>query len=164
MHYLKGIVGNVTIASQITINKKVVHVIEGWTQYKVFEDWNKTIEEFMSPDFTLSGSVDPRDVASFYVGNFTLPNKKDYPLDSFLRLDGWTKGVAFLNRHNLGRYWPNAGPQVTLYAPSVFFKPYPQINEIVLFELEKSPCFDSPNINCRAQFVDKQQLNGTVPN
>ena len=33
--------------------------------------------------------------------------------DTFLRLDGWTKGVAFVNGFNLGRYWPPMGPQVT---------------------------------------------------
>ena len=32
--------------------------------------------------------------------------------DTFLRLDGWTKGIAFINGYNLGRYWPAMGPQV----------------------------------------------------
>ena len=32
--------------------------------------------------------------------------------DTFLRLNGWTKGVAFVNGFNLGRYWPSMGPQV----------------------------------------------------
>ena len=32
--------------------------------------------------------------------------------DTFLRLDGWSKGVAFINGFNLGRYWPVMGPQV----------------------------------------------------
>ena len=27
------------------------------------------------------------------------------PLDTFLDLPGWHKGVAFLNGFNLGRYW-----------------------------------------------------------
>ena len=35
--------------------------------------------------------------------------------DTFLQLDGWSKGVAFVNGHNLGRYWPIMGPQVILY-------------------------------------------------
>ena len=37
--------------------------------------------------------------------------------DTFLRLDGWTKGVAFVNGFNLGRYW-DRGPQQTLYVPA----------------------------------------------
>lgn len=32
--------------------------------------------------------------------------------DTFLQLVGWTKGVAFVNEFNLGRYWPVMGPQV----------------------------------------------------
>ena len=32
--------------------------------------------------------------------------------DTFLQLDGWTKGIAFVNGFNLGRYWPVMGPQV----------------------------------------------------
>ena len=34
--------------------------------------------------------------------------------DTFLQLDGWTKGVAFINGMNIGRYWPVMGPQVGL--------------------------------------------------
>ena len=34
-------------------------------------------------------------------------------LDTFLRLPGWRKGIAWVNGFNLGRYWPMAGPQVT---------------------------------------------------
>lgn len=98
---------------------------------------------------------------AFYLGTFVLPDKANYPLDSFLKLTGWTKGVAFLNEHNLGRYWPLVGPQETLYAPSVFFKPYPQTNTIILFELEHSPCRDESK--CSIQFVSKSVINGTVP-
>ena len=32
--------------------------------------------------------------------------------DTFLQLEGWTKGIAFVNGFNLGRYWPVMGPQV----------------------------------------------------
>ena len=32
--------------------------------------------------------------------------------DTFLQFDGWTKGIAFVNGFNLGRYWPVMGPQV----------------------------------------------------
>lgn len=98
---------------------------------------------------------------AFYMGTFVLPDKPDYPLDSFLQVTGWTKGVAFLNEHNLGRYWPLVGPQETLYAPSVFFRSYPQTNTIVLFELEHSPCREEGK--CSIQFVNKAVINGTVP-
>ncbi|XP_058431233.1 beta-galactosidase-1-like protein 2 isoform X6 [Marmota monax] len=38
------------------------------------------------------------------------------PSDTFLKLEGWEKGVIFVNGQNLGRYW-NIGPQETLYLP-----------------------------------------------
>ena len=36
-------------------------------------------------------------------------------------LQGWHKGVAFVNGHNLGRYW-KIGPQKTLYVPAPWLK------------------------------------------
>ena len=36
-------------------------------------------------------------------------------------MQGWTKGVVFLNGINLGRYW-KVGPQKTLYVPAPLLK------------------------------------------
>jgi beta-galactosidase len=52
--------------------------------------------------------------------------------DTFLALPGWTKGVAWLNGFNLGRYW-DRGPQKTLYVPAPLLKQGP--NELIVFEL-----------------------------
>lgn len=52
-----------------------------------------------------------------------------------MSLQGWTKGVVFINGQNLGRYW-NLGPQETLYVPGPWLKP--GLNEIVVFEEFKS--------------------------
>ncbi|XDB57389.1 hypothetical protein AB1E18_010834 [Capra hircus] len=57
------------------------------------------------------------------------------PKDTFMSLQGWTKGVVFINGQNLGRYW-NLGPQETLYVPGPWLKP--GLNEIVVFEEFKS--------------------------
>ena len=51
---------------------------------------------------------------SLYRGTFELMEE---PKDTFLHMKGWTKGVCFINGHNLGRYW-NIGPQETLYLPA----------------------------------------------
>ncbi|KOP67351.1 beta-galactosidase [Bacillus sp. FJAT-18019] len=56
----------------------------------------------------------------------------DEPCDTFLSLEGWTKGVVFINGFNLGRYW-NIGPQKTLYVPGPLLKQGD--NEIMIFEL-----------------------------
>ena len=43
--------------------------------------------------------------------------------DTFLSLDCATKGLAWVNGHLLGWYWPAMGPQHTLYVPGPFLKP-----------------------------------------
>ena len=64
----------------------------------------------------------------FHRGVFTV----DEPMDTFLHLDGWTKGVAWINGFNLGRYW-SRGPQGSLYVPGPVLRPGE--NELVVFEL-----------------------------
>eukprot|EP00742_Colponemidia_sp_Colp-10_P009551 GILJ01010427.1.p1 GENE.GILJ01010427.1~~GILJ01010427.1.p1 ORF type:complete len:645 (-),score=55.68 GILJ01010427.1:621-2555(-) len=55
------------------------------------------------------------------------------PTDTFISMEGWTKGVVFVNSHNIGRYWETVGPQHTLYIPADFLKQGP--NSIFVFEL-----------------------------
>lgn len=59
----------------------------------------------------------------------------DEPGDRFLRLDGWTKGNAFVNGFNLGRYW-SRGPQRTLYVPGPLLREGD--NELAILELHGS--------------------------
>ena len=71
------------------------------------------------------------------------------PADTFLRLDGFTKGFVTVNGTNIGRYFNEAGPQKTLYVPAPFLKQGE--NEIVVFEsdgCEKSVVefFDKPDL------------------
>ena len=53
-----------------------------------------------------------------YKGTFQV---HDEPKDTFLHMEKWTKGVCFINGHNLGRYWIK-GPQQTLYLPAPWLK------------------------------------------
>lgn len=53
--------------------------------------------------------------------------------DTFLDMDGWGKGCAFLNGFNLGRFW-EIGPQRRLYIPAPLLKVGQ--NEIIIFETE----------------------------
>ncbi|XP_012585128.1 PREDICTED: beta-galactosidase-1-like protein 2 isoform X1 [Condylura cristata] len=53
------------------------------------------------------------------------------PSDTFMKLEGWEKGVVFVNGQNLGRYW-NIGPQETLYLPGAWLDQ--GINQVVIFE------------------------------
>ncbi|XP_077548500.1 beta-galactosidase-like [Haemaphysalis longicornis] len=95
-------------------------------------------------------------VTGFYGGSFTLAEGQQ-PLDTFLDPTNWTKGVAFINGINLGRYWPVSGPQITLYVPAPFLKPHPEKNHVMLFEIEGAPTgFRS------VKFVDKPLLNASI--
>jgi len=65
---------------------------------------------------------------AFYKGSFEV----DEEADTFLDLEGWSKGIAFINGFNLGRYW-SIGPQRRLYVPAPLL--HQGHNEIVLFDL-----------------------------
>lgn len=65
---------------------------------------------------------------TFYRGIFQI----DQVGDTFLKLDGWIKGVAYINGFNLGRYW-EIGPQKTLYIPAPLLREGK--NELIVFEL-----------------------------
>ncbi|MDI2125497.1 glycoside hydrolase family 35 protein [Yinghuangia seranimata] len=54
------------------------------------------------------------------------------PADTFVRLDGWEKGLCWVNGFHLGRYW-SAGPQRTLYVPAPVLRR--GLNELTVLEL-----------------------------
>lgn len=64
----------------------------------------------------------------FLKGHFKAASKAE----CFVRLDGFTKGVVYVNGFNLGRFWKR-GPQKTLYLPGALLR---EENEIVVLELE----------------------------
>lgn len=55
--------------------------------------------------------------------------------DTFLDTRGLGKGVAWVNSHNLGRFW-NVGPQQTLYLPGPWLRK--GRNEVIVFEMKSS--------------------------
>ncbi|GGG03473.1 glycoside hydrolase family 35 protein [Paenibacillus aceti] len=88
----------------------------------------------------LSSHTEP----AFFRGEFTV----NEAADTFLSLEGWIKGVVFINGFNLGRYW-NVGPQRTLYVPGSLLRE--GNNEIIIFELHG---FAAPKV----QFVAEPDL------
>jgi len=83
-----------------------------------------------------------------YQGSFTILQD---PLDTFLDMSGWGKGVAVVNGFVLGRYW-NIGPQKTLYVPWPLLKKGK--NEVMVFELQK--------VGSAFKFIDKPVLRGRL--
>ena len=69
------------------------------------------------------------DVPCFYQGTFAAKPG----VDTFLDMDGWKKGVVWVNGMNLGRYW-EIGPQRTLYVPGTVLK---EENVIEILELHR---------------------------
>jgi beta-galactosidase len=64
----------------------------------------------------------------FFRGAFSL----DAPADTYIDVTGYSKGVVWVNGHNLGRYW-KIGPQMRLYCPASFLRT--GRNDIVVFDL-----------------------------
>lgn len=69
---------------------------------------------------------------SWYSAHFKRPST-DQPL--FLRIGGSGKGQLYLNRHNIGRYWP-IGPQELYYLPSCWLA---DDNQLMVFDETGSP-------------------------
>lgn len=97
----------------------------GWDMYPLPLD-NISLIEYKHE----SGDVK---TASFLKGTLKIEGE---PHDTFMRLDGFTKGVVFVNGFNIGRYYNPAGPQKTLYVPAPMLKKCD--NEIVVFETDHS--------------------------
>ena len=92
---------------------------------KIHFHWN--VFPLPMDDLSALGFGSSDEKTAFYRGRFTV----ETPADTFLRLDGFTKGFAVLNGFNLGRYWC-IGPQHTLYVPASLLNKGE--NELIVFE------------------------------
>ena len=78
----------------------------------------------------------------FFRGAFELVQ----PADTYLDMTAYSKGMVWVNGHNLGRFW-DRGPQRRLYCPGVWLRRGK--NEIVVFDLhqlEPSPIAGFPTL------------------
>lgn len=78
----------------------------------------------------LKSKVDEDRPCNFFAGSFMLSETGD----TYFDMSTYSKGVLFVNGHNLGRYW-NSGPQQRLYCPAGFLKRGK--NEILAFDLHQ---------------------------
>ena len=77
---------------------------------------------FASKENTLPGN--------FFKAEFNLTKTGD----TYIDVSNWTKGILWINGHNLGRYW-NIGPQKQLYCPASFLNAGK--NEVVIFDMHQ---------------------------
>ncbi len=111
----KGILDGVTFGSQFLF---------GWEVFPL------PLDDLSGLQFVPLAQAEPRqNFPAFYRGVFQVSGA---PLDTFVALPGWTKGVVWVNGFNLGRYW-SRGPQKALYLPAALLRPGE--NELVVFEL-----------------------------
>ena len=108
----KGITDRVTLNGMTLMN---------WKVYNLPMD-KKFIFELRS-----SGATQKKP-GIFFRGTFFISKSGD----TFFDLTNYTKGILWINGHNLGRYW-NIGPQSRLYCPESWL--YEGANEILIFDL-----------------------------
>jgi beta-galactosidase len=111
----KGITDRVTLAGMTLMNWDVFLL-------PLAEQWASTIP---------AGPIDPARPGTFFRGTFRL----EAPVDTFLDMTGYRKGMVWVNGHNLGRYW-DVGPQTRLYCPAPFLRAGE--NVVMVLDLHKS--------------------------
>jgi beta-galactosidase len=126
----KGILGGVRLGQRFHY---------GWEMYPMTMD---DLSGLTYGEAHLDGSV-----PAFLRGTLMVTGT---PCDTFLRLDGFTKGFVTVNGFNIGRYYEPAGPQKTLYVPAPLLREGE--NEIVVFE---SDGYERPVV----ELVDRPELN-----
>jgi len=110
IHNLKGIISPVKIDD---------HEITGnWQMYHLPMDKVPALA---------AGNTNTTGHPTLYEGTFNVNNTGD----TFLNMQGWGKGIVFVNGINIGRYW-KIGPQQTLYLPGCWLKK--GMNSIVVLD------------------------------
>ncbi|XP_037568827.2 beta-galactosidase [Dermacentor silvarum] len=147
----KGIVKNVTLNDRLLSN---------WTMRPIdltngawLRDYEALQQLAPAEDSITNGGL------AVYAANFTLPEGEGV-YDTFLLIEMFKKGIAILNGFNLGRYWTSAGPQKTLYVPSVLFRDGG--NLLLLLELEAVRCKAEKPKPCSVDFVSKPRFDGPL--
>jgi beta-galactosidase len=114
VHDRKGIHGPVTLGGR---------ELTGWQIFNLPLD-DRMLAHLKYRPVTSTGAAGP----GFYQAVVTV----EKPGDCFLDMHSWGKGFAWVNGHNLGRYW-NIGPQQTMYVPGPWLKR--GNNKVVILDL-----------------------------
>jgi beta-galactosidase len=111
----KGITDRVTLNGMTLMNWKV---------------YNLPMDRKFIYDLRSSGQTKTKP-GIFFKGNFVT----DITGDTYFDVSNYSKGVVWVNGHNLGRYW-EIGPQKRLFCPASWLKR--GLNEIIVFDLHRT--------------------------
>uniref|UniRef100_A0A8C5WJ34 Galactosidase beta 1 like n=1 Tax=Leptobrachium leishanense TaxID=445787 RepID=A0A8C5WJ34_9ANUR len=140
---LKGLVANLTLGGDLLTDWLVYPLnIDGL----IAEGWPHAPGNHI----VMTTQTESHEGPVIYSGTFRITAKGD----TFLKLIKWTKGQVWINGFNIGRYWPDRGPQVTLYVPGNILSTA-EINNITVLELENAPD------RLLVLLLDRPILNGT---
>jgi beta-galactosidase len=104
-------------------------VKEGGTRNFPLDDKMLKALQFHSPlELNTNSLAFIQAIPAFYRATVNI----EKPGDTWLDMRPWGKGYAWVNGHNLGRYW-NIGPQQTMYVPGCWLKK--GANEIIILDL-----------------------------
>jgi beta-galactosidase len=118
INFAQNLIDRKGITDRVTLNGMT---LMNWKVYNLPMD-----EKFI---YNLrSSNRNPGKKGIFFKGNFFLAAAGD----TFLDMSNFQKGIAWVNGHNLGRYW-GIGPQKRLYCPASFVRQ--GSNEMIIFDL-----------------------------
>ncbi|CDW54212.1 beta galactosidase [Trichuris trichiura] len=145
----KGILGNVSLSGA---------VLTTWIHYRI------SIEALFNTAYSYIPATGRKGLPStpftptIYTADFLLGSSIE---DTFFYPKGWGKGQLYLNGHNVGRYWPRLGPQLTLYVPKNMLRQ--GNNRAIILEYENpGQCVDQHETVCAIQFIDFPLLSKPV--
>jgi beta-galactosidase len=111
-------------ACHVSTNLKNWQIFSFPVDYDFAKDKSYVVETGHAPSLRETSQEKP----AYYRATFTL----DKTGDTFLDMTNWTKGMVYVNGHNLGRFW-EIGPQQTLYLPGIWLKKGQ--NEIIILDM-----------------------------
>ncbi len=118
INFAQAIIDRKGITDRVTLNGMT---LMNWDVYSLPFD-----AKYISKIKKAAPSPDRR--GYFFKGEFNL----DKTADTYFDMSNYSKGVLYVNGHNLGRFW-EIGPQKRLYCPASFLNKGK--NEIVVFDL-----------------------------
>jgi len=122
INFAQNLIDRKGITDRVTLNGMT---LMNWKVYNLPMD-KKFIFELRSSGKNLNKP------GVFFKGSFFLSREGILPGDTFIDVSNYTKGIVWVNGHNLGRFW-DIGPQKRLYCPASWLRE--GTNEIMIFDL-----------------------------